>query len=92
MEKWFLALNFCREKGIPLEWITNPKSFQNHIQTNARKIVIRELSTKYKPSEIQIVCPVSARWIRLILSEKRGAESRERLDTECPLPALVENN
>ena len=83
MDKWLIALNYCREKGIPPEWIINPKDFKSHQQSAARKAVIKELRKKgFSYKEIKIVCPVNDRTISRVnknlgLKEARKAEGVE---------------
>jgi len=71
MEKWFQALNICREKGIPPEWITRPKLYKEHHQAHARAVVLRELSEKYSLQELLVLCPLTLSGMRFILREKK---------------------
>jgi hypothetical protein len=78
MEKWFIALNYCREKGIPPEWVTHPKQFRGYQQSAARITVVKELAKRgISTSEIQILCPLTKRaikWMKRDLGLKEAVE------------------
>ncbi len=96
MEKWLIALNYCREKGIRPEWIIYPNNFKSHQQSAARKAVIKELRKKgFSYKEIKIVCPVNDRTISRVnknLGLKEACKSRGRRDTDCPNPEPVKKD